>query len=147
MTSRDDRKSGKAPELTSKASSELDPFEIEFLPEFEEGRGPREPFVNQHGVLIGDHEYASEHSPLEEWSTETDPAIMAGDEWVHPYKDIGFHSAENKDYFERGIIPQGGIFFHPEQDVAYETFNGEQADTAAEANPDEDPEHNPTNNP
>ena len=132
--------SGKGHDAERESASELDPFEIEFLPEFEEGRGPREPFVNQHGVLIGDHEYASEHSPLEQWSADTDPAIMAGDEWVHPFKDIGFHTAENKDYFERGIEPQGGIFTHAEQDVAYETFNGEQAESVREPDPETEPD-------
>jgi hypothetical protein len=100
--------------------AELDPFEIEFLPQFTEGRGPREPFVNQYGVVIGDHDYESPDSPLEQWSTETDPSVMSGDEWVHPFKDIGFHTKENRDYFEKGIAPQGGIFMHPDKDVAYE---------------------------
>ena len=96
----------------------LDPYEIEFLPAFREGRGPREPFVNEYGVVIGDHMDQSEHSPLEHWSTETDPAVMAGDQWVHPFKDIGFLTSENRDWFERGIPPEQGTFFHPEEDVA-----------------------------
>jgi hypothetical protein len=102
---------------------ELDPFEINFLPQFEEGRGPREAFVNEHGVLIGDHMYESANSPLQLWSAETDPAIMAGDEWVHPFKDIGFQSEENRDFFEKGIPPSassGAIFMHPDKDVAYQ---------------------------
>jgi hypothetical protein len=45
---------------------------------------------------------------------------MAGDEWVHPYKDIGFRTEENREYFERGISPQGGIYMHPTHDSAYE---------------------------
>lgn len=98
--------------------SRLDPYEIEFLPEFARDRGPRQPFVNEHGVVIGDHEYASPNSPLENWSEETDPAIMAGDQWVHPYKDIGFHTAENKALFEKGIPPQSGRFVHPMHDAA-----------------------------
>jgi hypothetical protein len=107
---------------------ELDPFEIDFLPEFREGRGPRGPFVNSQGVVIGDHDYESEHSPLEQWSRDTDPAVMAGDEWVHPFKDIGFHTKENRDYFERGIPPRGGIFMHPDKDVAYEVEAGQAED-------------------
>lgn len=91
----------------------LDPFEIEFLPEFREGRGPREPFRNSYGVIIGDHDYESPDSPLEQWSTDTDPSFMSGGEWVHPFKDIGFRTAENRDYFERGIPPKEGIFLHP----------------------------------
>ncbi|MCR8643109.1 DUF3905 domain-containing protein [Paenibacillus sp. N1-5-1-14] len=91
----------------------IDPFEIEFLSKFEQGRGPREVFVNEYGVVIGDHEYASPNSPLEQWTENTDPAIMAGDQWVHPYKDVGFHTPANKDYFEKGIEPSSGIMPHP----------------------------------
>jgi len=96
-----------------KDDPELDPFEIEFRPEFRSGRGPREPFVNEHGVVIGDHDYESHDSPLEQWSEDTDPSVMAGEQWVHPYKDIGFRTRENRDLFERGIPPQGGVFMHP----------------------------------
>jgi hypothetical protein len=107
-------------------ATDLDPFEINFLPQFENNRGPRQPFVNQHGVLIGDHDYESPHSPLMQWDKNTDPSIMAGDEWVHPYKDIGFHTAENRDYFEKAIPPQSGIFMHPDKDVAYEYKLGQR---------------------
>jgi hypothetical protein len=107
----------------SKDNSELDPFEINFLPQFKEGRGPRDPFVNSQGVVIGDHNYESSQSPLENWSKEVDPVVMAGDEWVHPFKDVGFHTEENKDLFEKGIPPQGGIFMHPDKDVAYPAYN------------------------
>ncbi|MDD9271079.1 DUF3905 domain-containing protein [Paenibacillus sp. GCM10023248] len=110
----------KKPAKAAAKSDNLDPFEINFLPQFEQGRGPREAFVNEHGVVIGDHEYSSPNSPLEQWTEETDPTVMAGDEWVHPYKDIGFHSAENRDYFEKGIVPQSGIYTHPDKDVSYE---------------------------
>lgn len=101
----------------------LDPYEIQFLPRFRSGRGPRAPFVNSSGVVIGDHQYESPESPLSQWSTDTDPAVMAGDEWVHPFKDVGFLTSENRDYFERGIVPEGGLFVHPEQDAAYEAGN------------------------
>ncbi|WP_276356699.1 DUF3905 domain-containing protein [Cohnella caldifontis] len=96
----------------------LDPFEIEFKPEFRGNRGPQEPFVNDYGVVIGDHDYASPGSPLERWSEDTDPSIMSGDQWVHPYKDIGFRTRENRDLFERGIRPQAGTFMHPQQQVS-----------------------------
>lgn len=105
----------------TKDQNELDPFEINFLPEFREGRGPEEPFVNEYGVVIGDHMYESDHSPLQNWDENTDPAIMAGDQWVHPFKDIGFQTEENRDYFEKRIPYKGGIFTHPDKDVAYET--------------------------
>lgn len=102
---------------------DLDPFEIEFLPQFRKNRGPQEPFVNEYGVTIGDHEYDSPESPLNHWSKDTDPSIMAGDQWVHPFKDIGFHTQENRDYFEEGIPPKGGITMHPDKDVAYQAYN------------------------
>jgi hypothetical protein len=62
-------------------ANELDPFEINFLPQFRQGRGAKDPFINQYGVIIGDHEYVSEQSPLEQWTENTDPAMMAGDQW------------------------------------------------------------------
>jgi hypothetical protein len=45
---------------------------------------------------------------------------MAGEEWVHPYKDVGFRTAENRDIFEKGLSPKSGIFMHPDKNVAYE---------------------------
>ncbi len=109
--------------------SELDPFEIEFKPEFRKGRGPKEPFVNEHGVVIGDHDYVSADSPLEQWSEDTDPAVMAGEQWVHPYKDIGFRSKENRDLFERGIRPQAGLFMHAE----HQTSSADEPEQARKA--------------
>ncbi|WNQ12081.1 DUF3905 domain-containing protein [Paenibacillus aurantius] len=114
------------------SDKDLDPFEIEFLPEFRKGRGPEEPFVNEYGVTIGDHDYRSENSPLENWTAGTDPSVMAGDEWVHPFKDIGFHTAENRDYFERGIPPRGGITMHPTIDTAYDYALGQAGDEGHE---------------
>jgi len=111
------------PVAGSKDNSELDPFEINFLPQFKEGPEPKEPFVNSQGVVIGDHVYESPQSPLENWSKDVDPVVMAGDEWVHPYKDIGFHTSENLDLFEKGIAPQGGMFTHPDKDAAYPAYN------------------------
>jgi hypothetical protein len=122
----------KAPQkkLVHKDNSELDPFEIEFLPQFKQNRGPRQPFVNQYGVVIGDHNYESEHSPLENWSEDTDPSVMAGDEWVHPYKDVGFTTAENRDYFEKGISPQSGVFMHPTLNAFYDAESEEKVNKA-----------------
>ncbi len=113
---------------------EPDPYEIEFLPQFEEGRGPKEKFVNQYGVTIGDHQYESPESPLNQWSEQTDPEIMAGDEWVHPFKDIGFQSAENRDYFEKGIAPQSGIFMHADKDAAYPAMESDPWEDSDEEN-------------
>ncbi|MDQ1911543.1 DUF3905 domain-containing protein [Paenibacillus sp. GD4] len=109
-------------EYNEKNDPALDPFEINFRAEYQQDRGPREPFVNEHGVLIGDHDYESDNSPLENWSKETDPSIMSGDDWVHPYKDVGFQTAENKELFEQGIPPQGYPFMHPDKDVAYKPY-------------------------
>ncbi|MFD0589863.1 DUF3905 domain-containing protein [Paenibacillus sp. GCM10027627] len=106
------------PSGTGRDDPELDPYEIEFLPQFRKGRGDRAPFVNKFGVVIGDHHYESANSPLEQWSTETDPAVMAGEQWVHPFKDIGFHTAENRDWFEKGIAPEAGTFSHPEKNAS-----------------------------
>jgi len=120
MTKKKQRSNPDTPEevIASLGDPSLDPFEIEFAPEHRD-RGPRGAFVNEHGVVIGDHDYESPQSPLENWSKDTDPTVMAGDEWVHPYKDIGFQTEENRDYFEKGIPPKGGIYMHPTVDVAY----------------------------
>jgi hypothetical protein len=127
---------GGAEDVPEKDVHAIDPFEIEFLPQFRTGRSPHEPFVNEFGVVIGDHDYESAESPLEAWSKDTDPAVMAGERWVHPYKDIGFHTAENRDLFERGIPPKSGIFMHPNKDAAYPYKLGQAMDRE-EADPDE----------
>ncbi|MGG3469924.1 DUF3905 domain-containing protein [Neobacillus pocheonensis] len=77
------------------------------------------PFVNEHGVIIGDSLYASENSPLENWSKDTDPAIMAGDEWVHPTNDIGWNTAENRELLESKKKPKAYPFMHPSKDVSH----------------------------
>ncbi|RAP75224.1 DUF3905 domain-containing protein [Paenibacillus montanisoli] len=106
------------PPAPGKDDPALDPFEINFLPEFQSGRGPHAPFVNDSGVVIGDHQYESPESPLSQWTEDTDPAVMAGSQWVHPYKDVGFLTSENRDYFEQGVPPQGGTFMHPDKNAA-----------------------------
>ncbi len=112
----------------AKNDPELDPFEINFREEFHKDRGPREAFVNEYGVLIGDHVYESEQSPLEQWSKDTDPAVMSGDQWVHPFKDVGFQTTENRELFEQGIVPQGYPFMHSDKDVAYKTYQSGEPD-------------------
>ena len=79
------------------------------------------PFVNKHGVTIGDSLYASENSPLENWSKDTDPEIMAGDEWVHPTNDIGWNTTENRELLESKKKPQASPFMHPTKDVSLGT--------------------------
>lgn len=81
------------------------------------GIKPEKPFVNEHGVVIGDSFYNSPNSPLNNWSTDVDPAEMAGDEWVHPTNDIGWNTAENIELLE-GLRPKGNRFMHPTKDVS-----------------------------
>ncbi|MHC0038660.1 DUF3905 domain-containing protein [Pseudoneobacillus sp. C159] len=76
------------------------------------------PFKNSQGVIIGDSHYSSANSPLENWSDETDPAIMSGDEWVHPTNDIGWNTAENRELLEEKRKPQAYPFMHPTKDVS-----------------------------
>jgi hypothetical protein len=73
----------------------------------------------QHGVVIGDSFYDSENSPLNNWSDDVDPAIMAGDQWVHPTNDIGWNTSENKELIESNTPPQGVPFMHSTKDVSY----------------------------
>ena len=80
-------------------------------------RSIQKPFVNEFGVVIGDSLYDSPNSPLNNWSMETDPEIMAGDKWVHPTNDIGWNSTENKELLEDKRI-KGARFMHPTFDVS-----------------------------
>lgn len=75
-------------------------------------------FQNKFGVTIGDSKYVSQNSPLENWSDEIDPAIMAGDEWIHPTNDIGWNTTENKELLESNIDPNASPFMHPTKDVS-----------------------------
>jgi hypothetical protein len=77
------------------------------------------PFVNEHGVTVGDSFYASSNSPLENWTIATDPAIMAGEEWVHPTNDIGWNTTENRELLENKRKPQSYPFMHPSKDVSH----------------------------
>ncbi|MFD1735512.1 DUF3905 domain-containing protein [Bacillus salitolerans] len=83
------------------------------------GKKMEPPFVNEHGVVIGDSFYDSENSPLNNWSEDVDPSIMSGDEWVHPTNDIGWNTEENRELVEQNIEPQGVPFTHPDKDVSY----------------------------
>ncbi|MDP4161862.1 MAG: DUF3905 domain-containing protein [Bacillota bacterium] len=77
------------------------------------------PFKNQYDVTIGDSKYVSANSPLENWSKETDPSVMTGDQWVHPTNDIGWNTAENTDLLERKKQPNAFPFMHPTKDVSH----------------------------
>ncbi|WP_416825549.1 DUF3905 domain-containing protein [Ectobacillus polymachus] len=88
------------PEKNSPILDETLPHQMNF-PSFKNtGIKMKPPFVNEHGVVIGDSFYNSENSPLQNWSTDVDPAIMAGDQWVHPTNDIGWTSRENQEILE-----------------------------------------------
>lgn len=76
------------------------------------------PFKNEHGVIIGDSYYASPNSPLEKWSSDTDPAIMSGEQWVHPTNDIGWNTPENRELLEQKRRPNAVPFMHPTKDVS-----------------------------
>ncbi|WP_128895187.1 DUF3905 domain-containing protein [Longirhabdus pacifica] len=112
-----DRNVDSEEKLKNLGDPKLDPYEIQFMPKLH--MQAVAPFMNQHGVVIGDHEYESPNSPLTNWDEHTDPATMAGEEWVHPTKDIGFHLPSNKQYFEKGTYPEGNNISHPLHDVSY----------------------------
>ncbi|ASJ57331.1 hypothetical protein BP422_29760 [Brevibacillus formosus] len=78
----------------------------------------QKPFVNEFGVVIGDSLYESKESPLHNWSTETDPSVMAGDRWIHPTNDIGWNSIENRELLEDQEEPDRARFMHPTLDVS-----------------------------
>jgi hypothetical protein len=77
------------------------------------------PFENSHGVVIGDSLYSSPNSPLENWTEETPPEVMAGEQWVHPTNDIGWNTSENRELLESKKNPKGYPFMHPTKDVSH----------------------------
>lgn len=82
-------------------------------------RSIQKPFVNEFGVVIGDSLYNSGDSPINSWSTETDPSIMSGDQWVHPTNDIGWNTVENRELLEDNQEGYDGArFMHPTLDVS-----------------------------
>lgn len=105
-------------DLTSPMIDDTMPHQISSPDYKDTGIDPEAPFINEHGVVIGDSFYDSESSPLNNWSVETDPAEMAGGEWVHPTNDIGWNTTENLELLE-GQKPQGNRFMHPTKDVSY----------------------------
>jgi hypothetical protein len=112
-------KKKKQNEIDSPILNETLPHQIS-APSFKgTGIKMQEPFVNEHGVVIGDSFYDSPNSPLNNWSDEVDPSIMAGDEWVHPTNDIGWNTSENRELLESKKPPQGVPFMHPDKDVGY----------------------------
>lgn len=113
------KQSKQKPEMENLAINDTLPHQIN-APSFEgTGIEIEPPFINSYGVTIGDSKYASPNSPLENWSVDTDPEIMSGDEWVHPTNDIGWNSAENREMVESNKKPQGFPFMHPTIDVSH----------------------------
>ncbi|MBD8067439.1 DUF3905 domain-containing protein [Bacillus sp. PS06] len=115
------KKENKKQSLDSPILDETQPHQIN-APSFK-GTGIKmeQPFVNEHGVVIGDSHYNSPNSPLNQWSDDVDPSIMAGDEWVHPTNDIGWNTSENRELLEQNQAPQGVPFMHPTKDVSKST--------------------------
>ncbi|MCZ0755459.1 DUF3905 domain-containing protein [Anoxybacillus sp. J5B_2022] len=105
--------------IQSPIFDETQPHQIH-APSFK-GTGMRmqPPFVNKHGVVIGDSKYNSPNSPLNQWSEDTNPSVMAGEEWVHPTNDIGWNTAENRELLEAKKRPNAAPFMHPDKDVSY----------------------------
>jgi hypothetical protein len=79
------------------------------------------PFINSYGVTIGDSYYTSKESPLENWSENIDPSVMAGNEWVHPTNDIGWNTIPNKELLENQKLPDAKPFMHPTINVSNDT--------------------------
>lgn len=78
------------------------------------GKQMQQPFINQYDVVIGDSKYNSKNSPLNNWSDEVDPAIMAGEEWIHPTNDIGWISEENQEVLQNKTDGVEDSFMHPQ---------------------------------
>ncbi|MGM7682343.1 DUF3905 domain-containing protein [Cytobacillus sp. Hm23] len=111
----------KEDKISSPILDETQPHQIN-APSFKgTGKKMQEPFVNKNGVVIGDSMYNSPNSPLNQWSDDIDPEIMAGDDWVHPTNDIGWNTPENRDLIEKNNNPNGAPFMHPTEDTSYGT--------------------------
>ncbi|MFK4350803.1 DUF3905 domain-containing protein [Bacillus sp. RC92] len=78
------------------------------------GKKMQQPFINQYDVVIGDSKYDSTNSPLNNWSDEVDPAIMAGEEWIHPTNDIGWIAEENQELLKNEVDNKNDAFMHPQ---------------------------------
>ncbi|WP_459500939.1 DUF3905 domain-containing protein [Bacillus sp. C1] len=104
----------KKKQIHSPILDETLPHQINF-PSFKgTGKQMQQPFINQYGVVIGDSKYNSKNSPLNNWSDEIDPAIMAGKEWIHPTNDIGWISEENQELLQNKPDRTEDPFMHPQ---------------------------------
>lgn len=110
------KKDNKQPQ--SPILNETQPHQVN-APSFKEtGIKMEAPFVNRYGVVIGDSLYDSNQSPLNNWSDDVDPAIMAGDAWVHPTNDIGWNTEENHEVLHKKRV-ENGFLNHDTHDASY----------------------------
>ena len=56
-------------------------------------------------------------TPLEHWSTDIDPAIMAGDEWVE--NSVSSDPGSERIAEQQGGTTMGAPFMHPTHDATY----------------------------
>jgi Protein of unknown function (DUF3905) len=103
--------------IVSPILDETLPHQIDFPSYKGTSKKMEPPFVNKHGVVIGDSKYNSPNSPLNNWSDDVDPAIMAGDEWVHPTNDIGWITPENQELLHKDTVEMKDIFMHPQRGI------------------------------
>jgi hypothetical protein len=59
------------------------------------------------------------NTPLDHWSTDIDPAIMSGDQWVDNDRDPGAERRESQALLS-GDADLLAPFMHPVHDVTYE---------------------------
>ncbi|MBM7552985.1 DUF3905 domain-containing protein [Thalassobacillus pellis] len=102
-------------------TNELDSFPHQINAPVMDGNKRQSTFVNPYGVTIGDSYYDSMNSPLNHWSEEIDPAVMAGPEWVHETNDIGWNTSFNRKLMEENYVAKRKNFSHPTHDSAYRT--------------------------
>ncbi|MCY0870348.1 MAG: DUF3905 domain-containing protein [Firmicutes bacterium] len=71
-------------------------------------------------------------TPLDRWSADVDPAIMASDRWVAP-GDIGARKAElpdgEEDITKRAML---GRFMHPQHDASWDGGSAAQKQSDAD---------------
>lgn len=65
------------------------------------------------------------NTPLDNWSTEIDPAIMSGDQWVDE-KDPGWQRRENQALAKGDTSFLLAPFMHPTHDATYGNDEGNE---------------------
>lgn len=58
-------------------------------------------------------------TPLDHWSRDIDPAIMAGDQWVDNEHDPGSQRRDNRVLMSGTVPSPLAPFMHPTHDVTY----------------------------